>query len=117
MAEEKEEPAAAEVYDESEEEEEPAEEEVEEPEIQIPEEEEIVASISAMLDSVADDNAMVNLAEVGKMLKQKYLGFDARNYGYRNMTQLIRSHEDVFLWDRVTAPDGIHHIVNVGKKQ
>ncbi len=117
VAEEKEEPVAAEVYDESEEEEEPAEEEVEEPEIQIPEEEEIVASISAMLDSVADDNAMVNLAEVGKMLKQKYLGFDARNYGYRNMTQLIRSHEDVFLWDRVTAPDGIHHIVNVGKKQ
>ena len=61
-------------------------------EISIPSEEEVIRYILDYLDE--DEN--VNLAEIGAVLKQKYLGFDARNYGYKSMTSMIKNHFDCF---------------------
>lgn len=79
--------------------------------ISIPSEEEIVNSILNILD---DD--WENLANVGFDLNKQISGFDARNYGYRNMTQLIKGHEEDFDLDIKHAKDGIHSVVYVKKK-
>ena len=89
---------------------EPEEEAAEE--ISIPSEEEVIQYILDYLDE--DEN--VNLAEIGAMLKQKYLGFDARNYGYKSMTSMIKNHFDCFDLIIENARDGIHKIMYISKK-
>lgn len=79
--------------------------------ISIPSEQEIVNIIINALD---DD--WENLANVGFDLNKQISGFDARNYGYRNMTQLIKGHEEDFDLKFETAKDGIHSVVFVKKK-
>ena len=87
------------------------EEEVSEAEISIPSEDEVIRFILDYLD----EDETVNLAEIGAVLKQKYLGFDPRNYGYKSMTRMIRNHLD-FLELRIErAKDGIHKIMYISK--
>ncbi len=81
-------------------------------EISIPSEEEVIRYILDYLDE--DEN--VNLAEIGAVLKQKYLGFDARNYGYKSMTSMIKNHFDCFDLIIENARDGIHKIMYISKK-
>lgn len=91
-----------------------AEEEIEETEISIPAEKEIVDCVSAYIDAYDDDR--INLAEIGNVLNRTYLGFDARNYGYKNITKMIENHKDKFRIIREKAQDGIHRIVYVSGK-
>lgn len=84
------------------------------PEISIPKEEEILSFISEIIE--LSDDERINLAEIGGSLKQKYLGFDARNYGYKNMTKMVQSHKDMFVVEREKTQDGIHGVVYVRKK-
>lgn len=79
--------------------------------ISVPTEEEIINSIFCMLD---DD--WENLASVGIRLKKQISGFDARNYGYKSMTQFIRDNDDKFELKFEMARDGIHSIVYVKRK-
>ena len=79
--------------------------------ISVPTEEEIIESILKMLE---DD--WENLAGIGMNLKKQIPGFDARNYGYRSMTQLIKSREDKFELKFETGKDGIHSVVYAKKK-
>lgn len=111
----KEEPAADETK--PRETEEPVEEEVEAGgrEIDIPSEEEIIAYICDYLDSVEEEK--INLADIGRVLKQKYLGFDSRNYGYRSMTKMIKKHSQYFQVESQAARDGIHRIIYICKKE
>lgn len=90
------------------------EEEFVESEISIPTEEKIINSVVDFIDSY-DDNR-VNLAEIGKMLKERYLGFDARNYGHRNTTKMIECHQDVLKVTRELAQDGVHSVIYVSGK-
>lgn len=86
-------------------------EEVEETTISVPTEESIVESILGLLD---DD--WENLASVGIALKKQISGFDARNYGYKGMTNFIKSRLDVFELKFELAKDGIHQVVYVKPK-
>lgn len=79
--------------------------------ISIPTEQEIIENISNFLDENWE-----NLANVGFALNKQISGFDARNYGYKNMTQFIKNHDEQFELDFKTAKDGIHSIVYIKKK-
>lgn len=79
--------------------------------ISIPEEQEIVDSILNILE---DD--WETLASVGVALNKQISGFDTRIYGFKNMTQFIRKHEDRFELKYETARDGVNSIVYIKKK-
>jgi len=79
--------------------------------ISIPSKQEIIEIILNTLD---DD--WENLASVGAALNKQISGFDARNYGYRNMTQFIKNNADKFELSFETSRDGIHSVVYVRKK-
>lgn len=82
-------------------------------EINIPSEDEIIDDIYDYFDLTEDDK--INLAKVGAFLRKTFLGFDARNYGYKNMTKMIENHKDKFVVTREKAPDGEHEIVYISK--
>ena len=84
-------------------------------ELDIPSEEEVLAYIDDYLDSVEEDK--INLADIGRVLKQKYLGFDPRNYGHRSMTKMIKKHSQHFQVETQTAKDGVHRIVYISRKE
>ncbi len=88
----------------------------EEAEISIPDEEEVVETIQNFLDTIFVDEEKVHLSKIGSCLSKKWSGFDARNYGYRNIRRLISAHEDVLLIEDETAQDGIHNISYVKKQ-
>ncbi|MBO5146217.1 MAG: NYN domain-containing protein [Lachnospiraceae bacterium] len=73
--------------------------------ISIPTVEEIVDMISNKLDDEWD-----NLATVGTYLSKQIPGFDVRNYGYKNMRQLIENHKARFEIKSEVAKDGIHRV-------
>lgn len=82
-------------------------------EISIPTEQDIVSEILNMLE----DDEWVNLANVGFQLSQRRPGFDSRNYGYKSMSVFIKRHEDVFETRKKKAPDNVHNIVFVRKRE
>lgn len=88
------------------------EEKLDEVEISIPAEEEIIAYICGYMD----EDESVNLAEIGSVLKQKFLGFDARNYGYKSMTNMVKNNSKYFDLEIEDASDGIHKIMYLRKK-
>ena len=90
------------------------EEPIEESKISIPSEAEVISYIYDFMKASEDEK--INLSEVGKALKEKFLGFDARNYDYNNMTKMLQNHSDRFKVDRQKAPDGIHGIIYVSVK-
>ncbi len=79
--------------------------------ISVPTEAAIIHSILNMLE---DD--WENLASVGINLKKQIPGFDARNYGYKNMTKFIKSNEDKFELKVEVAKDGVHKVVFIRRK-
>lgn len=79
--------------------------------ISVPTVDEILESVLGILD---DD--WENLASVGIHLKKQISGFDARNYGYKNMTQLIKDNADKVDLKFEVARDGVHSVVYVRKK-
>lgn len=83
--------------------------------ISISSEDEIIADIGEFIDLSDDDR--INLSAIGVYLTKKYLGFDSRNYGHKNMTKMIESHEDELGVEvkKESAPDGIHKIVYIDK--
>ncbi|MCM1044063.1 MAG: NYN domain-containing protein [Candidatus Gastranaerophilales bacterium] len=80
--------------------------------ISIPTEEEIIEIILNSLDE-----SWENLANVGFALNRQISGFDARNYGYKNMTQLIKNHAEELELKVETAKDGINSIVYIKRKK
>lgn len=88
------------------------EEKLDEVEISIPAEDEIIAYICGYMD----EDESVNLAEIGSVLKQKFLGFDARNYGYKSMTNMVKNNSKYFDLEIEDASDGIHKIMYLRKK-
>ena len=83
------------------------EEEIDESEISIPELSEISSYISSYIETL--DSERVNLATLGNVLKKRFSGFDARNYKFSNMTQMMRK-IDGFRVESENAPDGVHKV-------
>ena len=86
------------------------EEEIDESEISIPELSEISSYISSYIETL--DSERVNLATLGTVLKKRFSGFDARNYKFSNMTQMMRK-IDGFRVESENAPDGVHKVVYI----
>lgn len=86
------------------------EEEIDESEISIPELSEISSYISSYIETL--DSERVNLATLGNVLKKGFSGFDARNYKFSNMTQMMRK-IDGFRVESENAPDGVHKVVYI----
>lgn len=86
------------------------EEEIYESEISIPELSEISSYISSYIETL--DSERVNLATLGNVLKKRFSGFDARNYKFSNMTQMMRK-IDGFRVESENAPDGVHKVVYI----
>ena len=86
------------------------EEETDESEISIPELSEISSYISSYIETL--DSERVNLATLGNVLKKRFSGFDARNYKFSNMTQMMRK-IDGFRVESENAPDGVHKVVYI----
>ena len=86
------------------------EEEIDESEISIPELSEISSYISSYIETL--DSERVNLATLGNVLKKRFSGFDARNYKFSNMTQMMRK-IDGFRVESENAPDGVHKVVYI----
>lgn len=79
--------------------------------ISIPGEEDIVESI---LDIIEDD--WENLSRIGAAIGKQISGFDARNYGYRSVTQFIKKHQDKFELKFEDTGDGIHSVVYIRRR-
>ena len=86
------------------------EEEIDESEISSPELSEISSYISSYIETL--DSERVNLATLGNVLKKRFSGFDARNYKFSNMTQMMRK-IDGFRVESENAPDGVHKVVYI----
>lgn len=86
------------------------EEEIDESEISIPELSEISSYISSYIETL--DSERVNLATLGNVLKKRFSEFDARNYKFSNMTQMMRK-IDGFRVESENAPDGVHKVVYI----
>lgn len=86
------------------------EEEIDESEISIPELSEISSYIASYIETL--DSERVNLATLGNVLKKRFSGFDARNYKFSNMTQMMRK-IDEFRVESENAPDGVHKVVYI----
>lgn len=86
-------------------------------EISISPEEEIIEGIREYIELADEDR--INLSEIGTHLTKRYLGFDARNYGYNSMTKMIVRHKDKLNVEVNTEnnPDGIHKIIYIDKKK
>ncbi len=97
-------------------EEENDEEILEEFEVSIPPEDKVIGFIQDLMDTTYADDEKVNLSKIGISLSKKWSGFDARNYGYKNIRQLINGHDNVLRIDDEKAPDGVHNISYVRKK-
>lgn len=89
---------------------------VEETEISVPTEDEVIKAIIDLLDNDFADEKKVNLSKIGVRLSRKWSGFDARNYGYKNMRHLLNRHNDIVQIEDKKAPDGVHNISYVKKK-
>jgi uncharacterized protein (TIGR00288 family) len=79
--------------------------------ISVPTLDEILAEIS---DYLEDD--WQNLASVGIHMSKRCPGFDARIYGYRNFSDLIKKNNGSFELKSELAEDKIHKIMYVKKK-
>lgn len=86
------------------------EEEIEEVEISIPELSEISSYIASYIETL--DSERVNLATLGNVLKKRFSGFDARNYKFSNMTQMMKK-IDGFKVESENAPDGVHKVIYI----
>ncbi|MDD6339626.1 MAG: NYN domain-containing protein [Butyrivibrio sp.] len=92
------------------------EDELEESEISIPEENEVIEAVLTSLETIFEDEEKVHLSKIGLFLSQKWSGFDARNYGYKNIKQLLKKHSDKISIDDEKASDGIHYVSYVCRK-
>jgi len=78
--------------------------------------EEIILLISNTINDVADENGWAFLAEVGNLIQKKQPDFDARNYGFSKLTQVIRTLKQFEIDERETSNSKIKHIYVKNKK-
>ena len=63
------------------------------------------AMVSRAIEETAQDDGWAHLSNVGEYLRQLDPGFDPRTYGHKQLSQLIKSNEDLFEL-RQTGPRG-----------
>lgn len=66
--------------------------------------------IKSSINDVADESGWAFLGEVGTLILKKQPNFDARNYGFRKLLQLMKSIEDIEVDERLGESGGTRHV-------
>ncbi|HET9486614.1 MAG TPA: NYN domain-containing protein [Chryseosolibacter sp.] len=66
--------------------------------------------IKSSINDVADESGWAFLGEVGTLILKKQPNFDARNYGFRKLLQLMKSIEDIEVDERLSESGGTRHV-------
>lgn len=72
--------------------------------------------IASVAEDAADEDGWAFLGKVGNILNKLHPDFDARNYGYRNLTQLVSNLKNFQVDQRNTADPHVK-LVYIRKKQ
>jgi len=70
----------------------------------------VVNLIKSSINDVADESGWAFLGEVGTLILKKQPNFDARNYGFRKLLQLMKSIEDIEVDERQGESGGTRHV-------
>ena len=70
----------------------------------------VINLIKASINDVADESGWAFLGEVGTLIMKKQPNFDARNYGFRKLLQLMKSVEDIEVDERQSESGGTRHV-------
>lgn len=63
------------------------------------------------LDATMDDEGWANLAAFGSYLNKRQPDFDARLYGYRKLSDLVKARSDIFVIEERVVPGSDHKAV------
>lgn len=66
--------------------------------------------IKSSINDVADESGWAFLGEVGTLILKKQPNFDARNYGFRKLLQLMKSISDIEVDERLSESGGTRHV-------
>lgn len=66
--------------------------------------------ITSSINDVADESGWAFLGEVGTLVLKKQPNFDARNYGFRKLLQLMKSIESIEVDERQSESGGTRHV-------
>ena len=70
----------------------------------------VINLIKASINDVADEGGWAFLGEVGTLILKKQPNFDARNYGFRKLLQLMKSVDDLEVDERQAESGGTRHV-------
>jgi uncharacterized LabA/DUF88 family protein len=70
----------------------------------------VINLIKSSINDVADEGGWAFLGEVGTLILKKQPNFDARNYGFRKLLQLMKSVEDIEVDERQSESGGTRHV-------
>jgi hypothetical protein len=66
--------------------------------------------IASSISDLADESGWAFLGEVGNLILKKEPDFDARNYGFKKLGQLIKSTQHFEIDERLTDKGNIKHV-------
>jgi uncharacterized LabA/DUF88 family protein len=70
----------------------------------------VINLIRSSINDVADESGWAFLGEVGTLILKKQPNFDARNYGFKKLLQLMKSVEDIEVDERQSESGGTRHV-------
>jgi len=70
----------------------------------------VMSLIRSSINDVADEGGWAFLGEVGTLILKKQPNFDARNYGFRKLLQLMKSVEGIEVDERQSENGGTRHV-------
>lgn len=70
----------------------------------------VINLIKASINDVADESGWAFLGEVGTLIMKKQPNFDARNYGFRKLLQLMKSVDAIEVDERQSESGGTRHV-------
>ena len=70
----------------------------------------VINLIKSSINDVADESGWAFLGEVGTLILKKQPNFDARNYGFKKLLQLMKSVEDIEVDERQSESGGTRHV-------
>ncbi len=70
----------------------------------------VVSLVKSSINDVADESGWAFLGEVGTLILKKQPNFDARNYGFRKLLQLMKSLADIEVDERQGESGGTRHV-------
>ncbi len=70
----------------------------------------VINLIKSSINDLADESGWAFLGEVGTLILKKQPNFDARNYGFRKLLQLMKSIDDIEVDERQSESGGTRHV-------